>query len=101
MCNMVSVSLSRELVLQDFPCFLPLFKLAAWLITVTVTVTFILHVQPFFSALNCSKIFHDKKLVPLKDCLIIGFQENMASTPVQFVRILCEHISALQQTIAF
>ena len=54
-----------------------------------------------FKPENCSKIFYDFNLVSLKDCLITGFQGNMASKPVQFVRTSCEHISALQQTMAF
>ena len=40
-------------------------------------------------------------LVCLKDCLVVGFQGNMATKPVHFVRFLGEPILDLQQTFVF
>ena len=53
------------------------------------------HLQPSFSALKLFKSISKNNLVSLKECLITGFQGNMSSKPVQFVRALCGHISSL------
>ena len=53
------------------------------------------------SALELFKMFHFFNLVCLKNCLVVGFQGNLATKPVHFVRISWEHISDLQQTFAF